>query len=68
MMEEQLEKSKLETKGIMEMKKKVEGVLQGLEFVDKADVGTPTAQGSDGESGADIEQELNAWEKLEKIF
>ena len=68
MMEDQLERSNREIEGIMEMKKKVEGVIQGLGQVDTADIGTPLAQETDDEATARAECETNAWDELEKEF
>ena len=68
MMEDQLERSNRETEGIMEMKKKVEGVIQGLGQVDVADTGTPSTPIADGETTARAAREINAWDELEKEF
>lgn len=62
MMQEQLERSKAETKGIMDMKEKVEGILEGL---DRASVGEEKwMDGNVGmkEKGGDV------WEELEREF
>ena len=68
MMEDQLERSNRETEGIMEMKKKVEGVIQGLGQVDVADIGTPLMPIMDRKTTARAAREINAWDELEKEF
>ncbi|CAG8953655.1 hypothetical protein HYFRA_00010114 [Hymenoscyphus fraxineus] len=61
MMQDQLEKSRAETKGIMEMKEKVEGILEGL---------AKTGLGSEGKGmgGGMVERGVDVWEELEREF
>jgi mediator of RNA polymerase II transcription subunit 7 len=66
MMEEQLERSKQETRGIEGMKIKVEGILKGL-----GDAKLRDGEDKDTESeGAKAEDDLDtaAWDELEKQF
>lgn len=63
MMQEQLERSKAETKGIMDMKEKVGEILEGL---GKAQIG-----GEEGKEGGDVsmaEKGGDVWEELEREF
>ncbi|PQE30278.1 hypothetical protein CJF32_00008177 [Rutstroemia sp. NJR-2017a WRK4] len=65
MMQDQLEKSRAETEGIMKMKEKVEGILEGLSEVKLEDKSAIEGQLHDEEpedDGRDI------WNQLEKEF
>jgi mediator of RNA polymerase II transcription subunit 7 len=65
MMEDQLERSRLETKGIMEMKKKVEGILEGLGQDDTTENITPAV---DLNGAAPRDDGCEAWDELDKHF
>lgn len=71
MMREQLERSRAETRGVREAKRKVESVLEGL-----AAVGVGVGVGVNGGGGAVeakveeqvVERERELWEELESEF
>jgi mediator of RNA polymerase II transcription subunit 7 len=64
MMQDQLEKSKAETQGIMEMKEKVVGILEGLGQAKWAEIDT-NGQANDG---VNIDDDSDVWWQLEKEF
>ena len=66
MMEDQLERSRAETKGILEGKEKVEKILEGLTKAQMAGEDVDMQQGATEENK--IEDESDIWKELEKEF
>jgi mediator of RNA polymerase II transcription subunit 7 len=65
MMQDQLDKSKAETEGIMKMKKKAEGILEGLSQVKLAEEdvsGDEIIEAADDGDGKDV------WDKLDREY
>jgi mediator of RNA polymerase II transcription subunit 7 len=62
MMQDQVERSRAETRGIREMKEKVETILEGLSQAKLDDTSGDVVQEVLPEEGADI------WKELEKEF
>jgi len=62
MMQDQVERSRAETRGIREMKEKVETILEGLSQANVDDTSGDVVRETLPEEGADI------WEELEKEF
>ncbi len=62
MMQDQVERSRAETRGIREMKEKVETILEGLSQAKLDDTSGDVVRETLPEEGADI------WEELEKEF
>jgi mediator of RNA polymerase II transcription subunit 7 len=65
MMQDQLEKSKAETEGIMKMKAEVERILEGLGKLDMAEI---EVNGAKKSVALPMEEGLDVWEELEKEF
>ena len=65
MMQDQLERSKAETEGILNMKEKVEGILEGLGQAKLAEIDLP-----EDEIMEEPEEEAGkvVWDELEKEF
>ena len=67
MMQDQLDRSRAETRGIREMKDKVEGILEGLSQAKLADGGKGDGKDVGERLGLD-EEGRDVWEELEREF
>lgn len=65
MMQDQLDRSKAETEGILRMKEKVEGILEGL---GQANLAESNDINMDGTNTTDKDVEKSIWDELEKEF
>jgi mediator of RNA polymerase II transcription subunit 7 len=68
MMQDQLDKSRVETQGIKAMKEKVEGILVGLGQMQVVEKQEDTIMGEDIAVSQQVEEVKDVWDELEREF